>query len=127
MARKKAEEQGIAVQGLAPPTASGGDAVPPPPEMPSDKPRPTFRVGPIATDRNNAVAAALWANEIVANGETFTVYNVTIEARYRDSATGEWKSGKQFRSSQLPTLIYCLQRAFEFGCSQRDPANQCPF
>lgn len=107
--------------------AANGQEAERPPDPTTDKPRPTFRVGPIATDRNNAVGCAVWANEITANGETFTVFNVTIEARYRDPTTGEWKSAKQFRSSQLPTLIYCLQRAFEFGCSQRDSANQCPF
>lgn len=94
-------------------------------EVNGERKGPAFKVGPIPTDRNNAVAAAVWANEVTVEGRTFTVYNVTVESRWRD-VSGEWKSGKQFRSSQLPTLIYCLQRAFEWACAQRDP-NGSPF
>src|SRR5438874_2326581 len=39
---------------------------------------PVFKVGPIASDRNNSVSAAVWANQIDAkDGRSFTVYNVT--------------------------------------------------
>ena len=37
-------------------------------------------------------------------------HNVTVEARYRDKS-GEWKSAKGFRGSQLYAVIYCLERA----------------
>ena len=87
-----------------------------------DKRGPVFRVGPIPTDRNNAVSAAVWANEIESDNRTFTVYNVTVEARWRD-ASGEWKSGKSFRGSQIYALLYCLQRCSDWICTQRDPHN----
>ncbi len=86
----------------------------------SEKRLPVFKVGPIPTDKNNAVSAAVWANEVTSDGRTFTVYNVTCESRWRD-ASGEWKSGKQFRGSQLYALIYCLQRCSDWVCAQRDP------
>lgn len=89
--------------------------------------QPAFKVGPIATDRNNAVGAAVWANEYTdRDGRTFTVYNVTLEARWRD-ASGEWKSGKNFRGSQIYALVYCLQRCSDWICAKRDPSNEVPF
>ncbi len=88
--------------------------------------RPVFKVGPITTSKDNAVAAYVWANEATANGQTFTVYNVTVDSRYRD-ATGEWKSGKNYRGSQLHVLVYCLQRCSDWILAQRDPAQDCPF
>ena len=86
---------------------------------------PAYKVGPIPTDRNNAVSVAVWANEVTFEERTFTVYNVTIESRWRD-ADGSWKTGKGYRSSQVPTVIYCLQRAFDWAQAQRDPQN-APF
>src|SRR5687768_1646970 len=105
------------VNGAAPeqaPPQSTGDG---------DKRQPVFKVGPIPTDRNNAVCAAVWANEYTdrREGRTFTVYNVTVEARFRD-ADGAWKSGKSFRGSQIYALVYCLQRASDWICAQRDPS-----
>jgi len=92
-----------------------------------EKKQPVFKVGPIPTDKNNAVSAAVWENEVnTGDCRTFTVHNVTVEARWRD-VSGEWKSSKSFRGSQLYALIYCLQRASDWILAQRDPANQCPF
>jgi hypothetical protein len=74
-----------------------------------EKKQPVFKVGPIATDANNAVAAAVWGNQHTAkDGREFTVYNVTVESRWRDA------------------LIYCLQRCSDWILAQRDPANS-PF
>jgi hypothetical protein len=114
MARRKAAEA-EAPAGEAPSTG--------------DVKKPVFKVGPIATDRNNAVAAAVWANELTAaeDGRKFTVHNVTVESRYRDAADGEWKAGKSFRGSALYALTYCLQRCSDFILSQRDPAAETPF
>jgi hypothetical protein len=102
----------------APPQSSGK----------SEKPRPAYKVGPIATDKNNAVSAAVWANEHTdrKDDRTFTVYNVTVHAEWRD-ADGSWKPAKSVRGSHLYALIYCLQRCSEWILAQRDPANDCPF
>lgn len=54
------------------------------------------------------------------------LHRLVQRKQIRIAGTGEWKSSKQFRSSQLPTLIYYLQRVFKFGCAQRDPMNKCP-
>jgi hypothetical protein len=88
--------------------------------------RPTFKVGPIPTSKDNAVCVSVWENEVrTGDGRAFKVHNVTVEARYYHD--GEWKSGKQFRGSQLYALVYCLQRASDFILGQRDPENDCPF
>jgi hypothetical protein len=93
----------------------------------SEKKRPTYKVGPILTDKSNSVECAVWANEFTTSeGRTFTVHNVTVQATYRD-AEGNWKPAKSFRGGQLYALLYCLQRASDFILSQRDPANDCPF
>lgn len=91
-----------------------------------EKRRPIFKVGPIATDRNNTVSAAVWGNEYSdRDGHAFTVYSVTVEASWRD-ANGDWKAGKSFRGSQLYALIYCLQKANEWILDQRNPQSM-PF
>src|SRR5207249_2002593 len=106
-----------------PDTAPDRDGTPPPgpdpqptttsPSKPdhAEKKLPAFKVGPIPTDRNNAVSCAVWENEVAASdGRTFKVHNVTVEASYRD-ADGHWKSAKGFRGSQLYALLYCVQKA----------------
>jgi hypothetical protein len=101
--------------------------VPSQPSAAGDKKLPTYKVGPIATSKGESVSVTVWSNDIERSGETFTVYNVTVQASYFDASDGQWKASKGFRGSQLPTLIYALQRAFDFIMSQREPANQCPF
>lgn len=105
------------------------------PANPGEPKWPLFKVGPIATDKNNSVVACVWENEhATADGRTFKVHNVTAEACWydadhenEDGTKGKWKSTKSFRGSQLYALIYCLERASDFILSQRDPQNDCPF
>ena len=92
-----------------------------------EKKRPTYKVGPILTDRSSAVECEVWESEVaMAGGQTTRVHQVIVQAFYRD-AEGTWKSVTHFRGSQLYVLLYCLQRASDFILSQRDPANDCPF
>jgi len=125
MARKKKEEEAPAT---GPPLDAHATAtVDPPPTLVTESPalteasrpsepaapqgdaqksQPVFRVGPIPTDGTHAVSAAVWENEVtLPDGRTFKVHNVTVESRYRDSS-GEWKSTKGFRGSQLYAVIY---------------------
>ncbi len=62
---------------------------------------------------SGGVSVAIWANQIeTANGPK-TVDRVTVERRYKDQATGEWKSTGSFRDNELPRLILALQKAYE--------------
>lgn len=88
---------------------------------------PAFRVGPLMTSKNESVRATVWENQAGSGENTYTVFNVVLEASFKDQQTGEWRQSRGLRSSQVPIAIYCLQKAFEFACSQRDPANQIPF
>lgn len=88
---------------------------------------PAFRVGPLMTSKNESVRATVWENQITGGDQTFTVYNVVLDASFKDQQTGDWRQSKGLRASQVPIAIYCLQKAFEFACAQRDPANQIPF
>jgi hypothetical protein len=106
-----------------------------PTEGNGEKKLPAFKVGPIATDRTNAVVATVWEHEVQAgDGRTFKVHNVMVESRYfdanhenADGSKGLWKTGKSFRGSQLYALLYCVQRASDFILAQRDASNDCPF
>jgi hypothetical protein len=63
---------------------------------------------------SDGVSVAIWANEIeTANGPK-TVDRVTVERRYKDRVTGEWKSTCSFRDNELPRLILVLQTAYEY-------------
>ncbi len=134
MARKKTTEavpvsgapsDGAAVEPLPPSDVNGtGDAGTgheAPPQPNGEKRAPVFKCGPIPTDQNNSVEACVWANEITTrDSRTFTVYNVTCQANWRDS-DGTWKSTKGFRSSMVPALVYCLNQCYNWVCSMRDP------
>jgi hypothetical protein len=124
--RAKASEPGGSETAVAA-TAENVPTLAPPQPSAGDKKLPSYKVGPIATSKGESVSVTVWSNDIERSGETFTVYNVTVQASYFDSSDGQWKASKGFRGSQLPTLIYALQRTFDFIMSQRDPANQCPF
>jgi hypothetical protein len=92
-----------------------------------EKRHPVFKVGPIATDKENSVEAAVWDRVIqTRDGREFTVYSVTVQASWRDS-DGSWKKSQNFRGSQIYALVYCLQRCSDWILAQRDPANSCPF
>lgn len=87
---------------------------------------PIYKVGPISTDRNTSVEAAVWQNEnSTEDGRKFTTYNVTVQGSWRD-ADGQWKRSSSYRSSHLYALIYCLQKCSDYILSLRDPAK-CPF
>jgi hypothetical protein len=87
--------------------------------------RPVFKVGPIPTDKDNSVEAAVWDRVVhTQDGREFTVYNVTVQANWRDS-DGSWKKTSNFRGSQIYALTYCLNRCSDWILAQRDP--QHPF
>jgi hypothetical protein len=89
--------------------------------------RPVFKIGPIPTDKDNSVEAAVWGRLVqTRDGREFTVYSVTVQANWRDS-DGTWKKSTSYRGSQIYALVYCLQRASEWILDQRDPQQNIPF
>jgi hypothetical protein len=67
---------------------------------------------PVAKFKAGQVSAALWENEITANGHAVTVLKATVQRRYKDKS-GSWKSSTSFSRNEIPLAIYCLQKAFD--------------
>ncbi len=82
---------------------------------------PCFKVGPIPTDASgHSVEACVWDREVTSgDGRAFTVYSISCQASYRDE-TGTWQKTSSFRSSQIPVLVYCFNKCFDWVQSQRE-------
>lgn len=59
------------------------------------------------------ISVAVWANEIQTDAGPRTVERVTLERRYKDATTGEWKSTNGFRENEIPRAILLLSKAYE--------------
>jgi hypothetical protein len=82
--------------------------------------KPAYKIGPIPADRNSAVAVSIYQEECTDHeGRVSTVHSVNVQSRWRD-ADGTWKDSASLRRSQLPVLMYCLQKAHDW-ILQRDP------
>jgi hypothetical protein len=68
---------------------------------------------PIAKFRAGQVSSALWENDIQVRGQTIKILKATVQRRYKDKDSGEWKSSTSFSRNEIPLAIYCLQKAFE--------------
>ena len=68
---------------------------------------------PVKKIRVGSISCALWKNEINVNGTTKTLLRATLDRRYKDPKTGEWKSSGSFSRSDIPLCVFVLQKAFE--------------
>lgn len=68
---------------------------------------------PVAKFKAGQVSAALWENTIQARGGTVKMLKATVQRRYKDKDSGEWKSSMSFGRNEIPLAIHCLQKAFE--------------
>ena len=68
---------------------------------------------PVAKFRAGQVSAALWRNDIQVRGQTIQVLKASVQRRYKDKDSGEWKSSMSFSRNEIPLAIYCLQKTFE--------------
>ena len=69
---------------------------------------------PVQKIRAGQVSCALWENEIVVGSRKIKTLKATLERRFKDPATGEWKSSGSFGRNEIPLATYCLQKAFEY-------------
>lgn len=67
---------------------------------------------PLAKFRAGQVTAALWKNDVVVNGKQVSMQKATVERRYKDR-DGSWKSSGSFSRTEIPLVIYCLQKCFD--------------
>ena len=68
---------------------------------------------PIAKFRAGEVSSALWENDIQVRGQSIKILKATVQRRYKDKDSGEWKSSTSFSRNEIPLAIHCLQKAFE--------------
>ena len=112
MARKKVDVEagtgpaaGRPAEGAVPAEAATAATQPPGDNGNSAKAAPpAFKCGPIPTDKDNSVEAAVWGRQVRTHDDReFTVYSVTVQANWRD-ADGVWKRGHSFRGSHIAVL-----------------------
>ena len=82
-----------------------------------DKPIKEFRAG--------SVRASIWQDEKSGkDDETFSVYSVRIEKRYKDTA-GNWQSTTRFKRVDLADLELVVFKAREYiSLAEREPGNE---
>jgi len=82
-----------------------------------DKPVKEFRAG--------SVRASIWQDEIAGkDDESFSVFSVRIEKRYKD-ASGNWQSTSRFKRGDLADLELVAFKAREFiSLNEREPEKE---
>ena len=58
------------------------------------------------------------------NGKTVTVFKATVQRRYKDKTSGEWKSSGSFGRNEIPLAIFCLQKALEEIIAMQNQASE---
>ena len=79
---------------------------------------------PVAKFKAGQVASAVWENQMNINGKSVTVLKATVQRRYKDNSTGEWKSSGSFGRNEIPLAIFCLQKALEAIVEKQNAASQ---
>lgn len=74
--------------------------------------QPEKKIGPFA----GGVGVAIWLNDAeLDSGEHRKFRSITINPRrYLDAKSGQWKDAGSFQPSDLPALVFCLQKAQEY-------------
>ena len=79
---------------------------------------------PVFEVRAGSIKAAVWENENEGkDGKKYKNYSVTPARGYKDK-DGEWKEAKGYNTSDVPKLISCMQRAYEWIISQKHNAEE---
>lgn len=74
-------------------------------------PPPEKKFGPVG----GGVSVAVWLNTIETETGTRTVRSITISPRrYFDPEKEEWRDASSYRPTDIPPLVYSLQKALEY-------------
>ena len=83
---------------------------------------PEKKIGPFA----NGIGVAIWLNEVETDDGPKQFRFITIAPRrYQDKKTGEWKDSSGYQPSDLPALLFCLNKAQEY-CYETPLPGQTP-
>jgi len=66
---------------------------------------------PLAKFKAGSIECSIWENAIDTPQGKTTVLKATVERRYRN-ARGDWSSTNSYGKTDLPQVIFCLQRAY---------------
>ena len=82
---------------------------------------PEKKIGPFA----GGIGVAIWTNSVETDDGPRQYRIVTIAPRrYQDKKTGEWKDAGGFAPSDLPALIFALQKAQEYVFTKPLPGHE---
>lgn len=68
---------------------------------------------PVKEFRARNISLAIWQNEGIRHGQPVTLHSVTLNKRYYDKETDEWKDSSSFFPDDLPRLRLLLDKAYE--------------
>lgn len=68
-------------------------------------PKEVIRVG--------AVNVSIFENTVMKDGKILTIPKAVFQVRYKDKATGEWKSTTSLSVNDIPKAINALQKAYQ--------------
>jgi len=68
---------------------------------------------PVQEFRVRNLSLAIWQNEGTRDGRLVTLHSITLNKRYQDQQTGEWKDSSSFFPDDLPRLRLLLDKAYE--------------
>jgi hypothetical protein len=72
---------------------------------------PEKKFGPVGS----GVSVAVWLNTIETDGGERKVRSITISPRrYFDPEKDEWRDASSYRPTDIPPLVYSLQKALEY-------------
>ncbi len=81
---------------------------------------PEKKIGPFA----GGIGVAIWSNTSESDDGPRQYRTITIAPRrYQDKKTGEWKDAGGFAPSDLPALIFALQKAQEYVFTKPLPGH----
>jgi len=78
---------------------------------------------PVAKFKAGTVTTAIWENQMNINGRAITVLKATVQRRYKDKSSGEWKSSSSFGRNEIPLAIFCMQKALEEIIDRQNKAD----
>lgn len=71
------------------------------------------------------VGVAIWLDTVQTDRGPKKVRSITISPRrYKDPQSGEWKNAPSYRPSDLPALIFALQKALDYCYTTRIPGQK---
>jgi hypothetical protein len=84
---------------------------------------PEKKIGPFA----GGIGVAIWLNTAETDDGPKLFRSITIAPRrYQDRDTGAWKDAGSFNPSDLPALIFALEKAQEYVFTTPLPGQEVP-